>query len=177
MVVQEQVVVFTEQDSASYVGATVIPRPVLDVVGLRPGGRTFAVRPAASAVTLGECDALPGGEESLLPSDVEGLPVIVEHDGDGALSADKSFNGLGREGDLVALESTVTGAGDQIVFGDRDADRGRPTPQELGWVHLGTGGDQSEEDVGGELFGGSRIMRNALSLLLLADKAWSAPSG
>src|SRR5487761_2059679 len=154
--------VLAQENSVGDVGAAAVSGPVLDVVGFAPGGWTFAAGPAASAIALGECDALAGGEEALLATDVERLAVLVKDDSHGALGAGETFDGLDRDGLLCALESSVSCAGDELLLGDRHPHRGGTRAQELTGLDLGTGGHELVEHVGGELFGAARVVDDAL---------------
>ncbi|MDP9028088.1 MAG: hypothetical protein M3N46_11175, partial [Actinomycetota bacterium] len=65
--------VFAQQHSVGHIGATVVSRPVFDVMRFAPGRWSLAVGPQASAVAFSQRDALSRGEQSLLPTDVEGV--------------------------------------------------------------------------------------------------------
>ncbi|MDP9116227.1 MAG: hypothetical protein M3O28_02975, partial [Actinomycetota bacterium] len=115
MVVQQQVMVFAEKHAVRHVCAAGVSRPVLDVVRFAPGGWSFATRPQASAVPLGQSDALSWGEESVFAADIEWLSVRVEGHGEGSLGAGESFDGLDGHGDLAALHTAVSGSTGQGV--------------------------------------------------------------
>ncbi len=45
----------------------------------------------------------------------------------------------------------MSGAGAEFVFRDGDPHRGGASAEQLGGVHIGSGGDEPEDDVRGEL--------------------------
>ena len=177
VIVQEEMVVFAEQDSVGHVGAATVSGPVVDVVGFAPGWWSFAAGPTASTVAFGKGRALAGCEESLLATHVERLAVLVEDDGDGALSAGETFDGFDRDRLLGSLQTPVSGAGDELLFGDRDADGGSSVPQQLARLHLGAGCDQLEEDVGRQLLRGARIVDHLLRSFGVGDETGTAAAG
>jgi hypothetical protein len=79
-VVEQEMVVSTEEDSVPDVGPSVVFGPQHNVVGFAPGRRPVTARGCASAPDDREGFALFGGEEPVLAPVVEGPPVFVEHD-------------------------------------------------------------------------------------------------
>ena len=177
VVVEEEMVVFAEEQSVGDVGAAVVSGPVLDVVGFAPGGWSVASGPEAAAVAFGEGGALAWGEESVFAPDVEGVAVAVEDDGDGALGAGEALDRGDRDRELSALEAAVSGAGDEVACGDRDAHGRCAVAEQLGGFDFGAGGDQAVEHVGGELFGAPDIVGDASCPILLADESRPAAPG
>ena len=62
LIVQQQVMVSTEQDACLNIGASAVAFPVVNMVCFAPAGWALAARPSAPAVTGGECDSLPRRE-------------------------------------------------------------------------------------------------------------------
>jgi hypothetical protein len=154
-----------------HVGAACVSCPVLDVVGFAPGGWAVAAGPAASAVAFGEGGALTVGEEALFASDVEGLAVLVEDDGHGAVGAGEPLDGLDRDRLVGAVQAPVPGAGGELPFGDGDPHGGGALAQESAGLNFGAGGDEFVEHVGGELFGGAWVVGDVLRRLGIGDEA------
>jgi hypothetical protein len=177
MVVQEQVMVLAEQDSVGRIGAATVSRPVLDVVRFAPGWRSVAVGPSASTVPFFEHAALATGEQPLLATQVERLAVLVEDEGDGALDAGEPLDRLDRHRDVTRRKPTMPGAGNELTFGHGDAHGGRSSAQELRGVHLGTRGDQPEEDIRRELLGAASVVGDLLGVILLADESRPSAPG
>ncbi len=112
MIVQQQVMALTEQNAVPDVGSPAISIPVVDVMRLRPGWRSFAARPHASAIALRQGGSLPRGEEPLLTADIERLTVVVKEDRDDPLRAGDPLDGFDRDGEPArALQAAMAGAG------------------------------------------------------------------
>ncbi len=73
MVVEQQVVVFAEQEAVGRIRSAAVAGPVLDVMSFAPGGRTFAAGPAASRISNGKRYALATCVQTLLSPHVERL--------------------------------------------------------------------------------------------------------
>ena len=177
VVVEEEMVVFAEEQSVGDVGAAVVSGPVLDVVGFAPGGWSVASGPEAAAVAFGEGGALAWGEESVFAPDVEGVAVAVEDDGDRALGAGEALDSCDRDGLLRALQTPVTGACDELLFRDRDPYRRSTVTQQLTRCHLGAGRDQVEEDIGGQLLGAARVVDDLLGSFGVASRTGADETG
>lgn len=81
-VVELHVVVSAEQDSSVDVCSAFVGCPFVDVVCFAVGGGAVAAFPSAASVADGECDALPGREQSMLPPHIQGIAVRVNSDRD-----------------------------------------------------------------------------------------------
>jgi hypothetical protein len=79
VIVQQEVMVPTEQNPVRNVCGAVIPIPLLDVVGFAPRWRSFATAEPATTISCGEGDALGSGEHPLFATNVERLKAFVEH--------------------------------------------------------------------------------------------------
>jgi hypothetical protein len=80
VVVEEQVMVPTEQDPVRNVGTAMISVPVVDMMSFAPGWWSFAVSETAATISCGKGDALRFGEHALVAADVERLECVVESD-------------------------------------------------------------------------------------------------
>ena len=69
-----------EQYSVCDVRLAVFGIPMIDVVCFSPGNGSVASRPSATSVASSKPDALPLGEETLIATDVNALPVVIELD-------------------------------------------------------------------------------------------------
>jgi len=118
--VDDPVVVSAEQAPVG-VAADPAVEPVFDVVRLGPAGWPVASGEGASFVSLGDCLADGGGEQSVGPADVEDLGCGAHHHGDdvGVAGEDPGFGGADR-----SAEFEVGGADPLaevvVVDGDRD---------------------------------------------------------
>nr|WP_255523539.1 hypothetical protein [Salinibacterium sp. ZJ450] len=126
----QQVVVAAEQDALDDVGVTVIASPMSDVVRLGPRGGPVAGRVHAAAVAGGQGDPLLPAEQALLSSQVQHLPVVIEHDRDGALRAGDPLDRFDRHRKISALEPAVPGALLQRVGGHQHPHRRDPGTQD-----------------------------------------------
>jgi hypothetical protein len=79
VVVEEQVVVFTQRDPVGDVGFAFVARPLVDVVGFSPGHGCVASDRCASAPFDGEGFALFRGEQPVFSSDIQRLKIFVEN--------------------------------------------------------------------------------------------------
>ena len=103
VVVHEHVVMSAEQHSIGKVGRAASPE-LVDVVHLTPAGGPIAVGGEASAIAGGDRGALPAVMQSLRPTEVERLTVIVEEDRYEAAVARVALNGLDRDGGALPLD-------------------------------------------------------------------------
>ena len=138
--------VFAEQDSVVDRGAAAV-LPVLNVMRFAPGGGPFAAVEAASAISFGEGDALPLGEEPLFDADVDDAVVFVEQDRHDAGLADLPFHG--RDADRGGLPVERARPGSPIEVGQRDAhdDLGATHGEDHAGVGGGTDADEFDERV------------------------------
>ena len=76
VVVEEEVVVFAEEDAVGDVGLAVVGDVFVDVVGFAPGHGGVASFGGAASPFDGEGDALGFGEQALLSSDIQGVEGV-----------------------------------------------------------------------------------------------------
>jgi len=91
--VHEEVMMPAQEHTVRGVGASSVSIPMPDVVRLAPGRGSLARGEPASAITCGERDPLPRGEQPLIAADVEGLAGVVEQDRNETGRAGMAFDG------------------------------------------------------------------------------------
>ena len=84
-----------------------VTRPLVDVMGLAPGGGAVAAEPAAPAVPGGQADALLRGVEALLPPQIDALTLRVEHDRDESGFADCPLDAFDGDRGILPFDATV----------------------------------------------------------------------
>src|SRR4051812_16276769 len=136
MIVGKKVVMLAKLDALVDVRSAVISIPELDVMRFGPGGRAIAPDPHASAVSHSQDIPLATTEESLLPSEVHALTVVVEQDGNGSARADHPLNGLNRNRVVFALDMPMATASAQRHGRDQHADRRGRATKKLGRVSV-----------------------------------------
>ncbi len=164
VVVQQQVVVFAEQDAVIHVSSAVISHPFIGVVGFAPRGWSVAAGPDAASVAGGEGDALATGEQAHLPAEVEHVALGAEEDRLNSRLADES---LGRRGaHRLGLAFEVGGAGARLEVGQRHEQLGRRStgPDEGRHVGLRAEAEQLHDGVEGELLGRARVGEQGIHL-------------
>ncbi len=152
--------------------------PVLDVVGLSPGGGPVAAFEAAATVSFREGDALPLGEQPLLDADVDDAVALVEQDGHDAGFADLPFHG--RDADRRGLSVDRAGSGAPLEVGQRDAHDhlGPPHRKDHPGLDSRAEADELNEGVGRDLLDRPLIGAEGLGAvqLLRVDESRSAPT-
>ena len=157
-------VMATEQESVSDVGAAVVAVPLVDVMRLAPGGRAIAARKAAATVSHGETDPLTGGEEPLTAADVDDLALRVEMDRDRAAVADFALDRRETERHALALDETEAGAPGEVMIGDDDPHRGALSAHDLG-CRGRADADELDERVDRQLLRGAFVALEAFGVI------------
>lgn len=165
----------TEQDAVFKIGRTTVTLPVSDVMRLRPGGRPLASGPATSAVSCCEGNALSRGEEALFSTDIDCLPVVIEHDGDRSRSADDAFDGFQGNRVGLTLGSTAASPRGECSTRNEHSHCRCGLPDNVGDIRVQCEAQEAEKAVGGELFSRAGVVQNRRGpgLLALVNEARS----
>lgn len=140
IVVQQKVVITTEQHAIADIGASTVPRPLVDMVRFSPGRRPIAAWPDAPAVPHSERDFLVAREKALVAAEIEHLPGLREEEVDRSCGADCTLDGLDRHRTLRALDPPVATTGRECCLSreyphgrhSRADDTGSPYGRRLG---------------------------------------------
>jgi hypothetical protein len=167
-----------KKDAIRNVRLAAVALPLVDVMGFTRGWWSIAAREATSAVPDRHPDALALGEESLDPSDVYALAVVVELDGYGTGVAEVTFDGLERDRVGVALDLSTTRPSVQCLFRHDHTHRRTPLPEHRSRVGVDRYADDVDQCVGGDLLAAARILKERFGIRLgcTIDKSRTAAS-
>ena len=112
-----------EEDAVGEIGAPAVAKPVIDVVGFRPGGRSIAVGIHAAAVAHCERDLLSLRVEPLLASEIETAPLVVELQREVPV-AESALDHRQRHGVVVSFDCAESRRRANGVFVDDQANAG-----------------------------------------------------
>ena len=178
MVVDEQVMVSTEDDPVVEAGAAA-GFPGSEVVGFGPGGWPVAPGEGASAIPGGEGDALSRGEEPLGASDVDDPIIRAEEHGHEAGFADVPLDGADRQSGGLPVDPPAAGPAIEVGEVDVHDDLGAATRQHTIRVGRRSDADEVDDGIHGDLLDRAGIVDQPVRALAFVgvDEPRTAPAG
>ncbi len=114
-----------QQDPVGDVRTAGVALPMPNVMRFRPTRGPVAIGMSTPSVTCGEGDALCGGEQSLVASEIEHSPARIESDPHRARVTNVALHGLDRHRDVDGFDTAVAAAGVEGALGREDSNRRR----------------------------------------------------
>jgi hypothetical protein len=158
IVVNQQMMPPAQENSVSQVRPTSIAMPLIDVMSLRPRGRTITPGEPASAIPNRERDPLSWAEEPLRPTQIQHLTLPVERNVDRPRIAREPVDRVERHWLMGPFPSSKADSIAQVIGRNDDPNRGSHSRHPCG-IGIDRDAHELNERVDGHLFDCARIRR------------------